>query len=564
MHWKFPSLEPQKIAKIINQIDLPESIASILIQRKINEPQLIKDFLSPSLSQLFDPFLMKDMDIAVSRIIQNIKKDIPIFILGDYDVDGTSAVSLLSLGISKLGGKVVPYIPNRKREGHGLSHEALETAVNSKADLLITCDCGINDIKEIKSANDLSLDVIITDHHIPSDKLPNAYAILNPKQNDCEYPFKNLCGSGLAFKLISALIERLNEKRFSAQDFIDIAALGTSADLVPLESENRVIVHYGLRSMQKSKRLGMQLLLKAGNVKEPMTLSVSKINFQISPLINAAGRLGDANLVVKLLITNDVNEGSKIINALDKENKKRQVIQSQVMIEAVKRATTISDNNKVILMEADGWHPGVIGIIAARIKSKFKRPTIIITFDPDGNGNGSARSLNDFNIYDALSEVKDHLISFGGHPQAAGFTLHKNKFNSFKNSLLKHTDKMSFNNVSRELELDGCLNLSEIDYAFVKLIQCLAPFGPGNPVPKFALKRLEIIGNPLIIGNGSHLRFQVKQNHKNLNVVAFGLAASYGDLILGKPIDIAGFPEINFWKGEKSLQFNAQDIRLSD
>lgn len=564
MHWKFPSLEPQKIAKIINQIDLPESIASILIQRKINEPQLIKDFLSPSLSQLFDPFLMKDMDIAVSRIIQNIKKDIPIFILGDYDVDGTSAVSLLSLGISKLGGKVVPYIPNRKREGHGLSHEALETAVNSKADLLITCDCGINDIKEIKSANDLSLDVIITDHHIPSDKLPNAYAILNPKQNDCEYPFKNLCGSGLAFKLISALIERLNEKRFSAQDFIDIAALGTSADLVPLESENRVIVYYGLRSMQKSKRLGMQLLLKAGNVKEPMTLSVSKINFQISPLINAAGRLGDANLVVKLLMTNDVNEGSKIINVLDEENKKRQVIQSQVMIEAVKRATTISDNNKVILMEADGWHPGVIGIIAARIKSKFKRPTIIVTFDPDGNGNGSARSLNGFNIYDALSEVKDHLISFGGHPQAAGFTLHKNKFNSFKNSLLKHTDQISFNNVSRELKLDGCLNLSEIDYAFVKIIQCLAPFGPGNPVPKFALKRLEIIGNPLIIGNGSHLRFQVKQNHKNLNVVAFGLAESYGDLILGELIDIAGFPEINFWKGEKSLQFNAQDIRLSD
>ena len=564
MHWKFPSLEPQKIAKIINQIDLPESIASILIQRKINEPQLIKDFLSPSLSQLFDPFLMKDMDIAVSRIIQNIKKDIPIFILGDYDVDGTSAVSLLSLGISKLGGKVVPYIPNRKREGHGLSHEALETAVNSKADLLITCDCGINDIKEIKSANDLSLDVIITDHHIPSDKLPNAYAILNPKQNDCEYPFKNLCGSGLAFKLISALIERLNEKRFSAQDFIDIAALGTSADLVPLESENRVIVYYGLRSMQKSKRLGMQLLLKAGNVKEPMTLSVSKINFQISPLINAAGRLGDANLVVELLMTNDVNEGSKIINVLDEENKKRQVIQSQVMIEAVKRATNINDNNKVILMEADGWHPGVIGIIAARIKSKFKRPTIIITFDSDGNGNGSARSLNDFNIYDALSEVKDHLISFGGHPQAAGFTLHKNKFNSFKNSLLKHTDQMSFNNVSRELKLDGCLNLSEIDYAFVKIIQCLAPFGSGNPVPKFALKRLEIIGNPLIIGNGSHLRFQVKQNHKNLNVVAFGLAESYGDLILGKPIDIAGFPEINFWKGEKSLQFNAQDIRLSD
>ena len=564
MHWKFPSLEPQKIAKIINQIDLPESIASILIQRKINEPQLIKDFLSPSLSQLFDPFLMKDMDIAVSRIIQNIKKDIPIFILGDYDVDGTSAASLLSLGISKLGGKVVPYIPNRKREGHGLSHEALETAVNSKADLLITCDCGINDIKEIKSANDLSLDVIITDHHIPSDKLPNAYAILNPKQNDCEYPFKNLCGSGLAFKLISALIERLNEKRFSAQDFIDIAALGTSADLVPLESENRVIVYYGLRSMQKSKRLGMQLLLKAGNVKEPMTLSVSKINFQISPLINAAGRLGDANLVVKLLMTNDMNEGSKIINVLDEENKKRQVIQSQVMIEAVKRATTISDNNKVILMEADGWHPGVIGIIAARIKLKFKRPTIIVTFDPDGNGNGSARSLNGFNIYDALSKVKDHLISFGGHPQAAGFTLHKNKFNSFKNSLLKHTDQISFNNVSRELKLDGCLNLSEIDYAFVKIIQCLAPFGSGNPVPKFALKRLEIIGNPLIIGNGSHLRFQVKQNHKNLNVVAFGLAESYGDLILGKLIDIAGFPEINFWKGEKSLQFNAQDIRLSD
>ena len=563
MQWDFKLSDFEKVAKIKKKLDLPELILNLLIQRKINDPQLIKDFLSPHYSQFYNPFLMKGMEKAVNRIIENIQKGIPIFILGDYDVDGTSAVSLLSLGILELGGKVVPYIPNRKNDGHGLSKRSLKKAIDTQANLLITCDCGIGDSENIEEANNLGLDVIITDHHLPGELLPNAYAILNPKQKNCTYPFKDLSGSGVAFKLVSGLVAKLKKPKLLWMKLLDIAALGTASDLVPLKSENRAIVYFGLQEMQLNKRPGLQLLLKAGNIRNNEILTVSKINFQIAPLINAVGRLSDANIVVRLLMTNNMNKASTIVNELDKENKKRQIIQKKIMSEALEKVAAYSKKTKLIFLKADNWHPGVIGIIAAKIKTKFKRPTVVITFDQNGNGNGSARSIEGFNIYEILLNVKSSLSSLGGHPLAAGFTLQKDKASLFKDLLMEQVNKTQIKLTKKNILLDGVLKISDINYPFIKLIQSLAPFGSGNPMPKFALKNLEIIGNPIIIGSGSHIRFIVKQNQKSLNVVAFGLADSYADLIIGKPVDISGFPEINIWKGDKTLQFNAQAIRLS-
>jgi len=563
MKWIFPSLESEKIKEIQDILDLPTQIVNILLQRKIDKPRLIKDFLSLDLSMLHDPFLMKGMDVAVERIIKNIKKRKPIFILGDYDVDGTSATSLLFLGIKELGGMVIPFIPNREFDGHGISERSITKAIDSGADLFITCDCGINESSIIKKSKSLGLDFIITDHHIPGENVPEALTILNPKQKECGYPFKELSGSGVAFKLVSALDLKLNKSNFLIKKIIDIAALGTASDLVSLTGENRLIVHHGFEKIKSNSCIGIKTLIHATNIKNLDEINVSNFNFKIAPLINAAGRMNDANIIVDLLTTENPIKASQIGNRLIKENKKRQLIQAIALKEAFSIAALIDKETKLILLKNDGWHPGIIGIIAAKIKNKFKRPSIIITFDQDGNGNGSARSLEGFNIYEILTPLKDYFDSFGGHPFAAGFTIQKKNFALFKKDLLDHVTKTKFKIVEKNLILDGKLNLNDINHQFINTINYLAPFGPGNLKPRFALEKLSIIGNPKIIGNGSHLRFQVKQNQKVIDVVAFGLSESYRYLIQGKLIDIAGFPEINNWKGKKRFQFNAQAIRLS-
>ena len=563
MKWIIPSPDSEKIKEIQEELDLPAQIVNILLQRKIDKPRLIKNFLSLDLSMLHDPFLMKGMDVAVERIIKNIKKKKPIFILGDYDVDGTSATSLLFLGIRELGGTVIPFIPNREFDGHGISERSITKAIDSGADLFITCDCGINESSVIEESKSLDLDFIITDHHIPGENVPEALTILNPKQKDCEYPFKELSGSGVAFKLVSALDMKLNKSNFLIKKIIDIAALGTASDLVPLIGENRLIVHHGFEKVKSNSCIGIKTLFQKTNIKNFDELNVSNFNYKIAPLINAAGRMNNANIIVDLLTTEDTRKASEISNRLIEENKKRQVIQRIALEEAFSKADLIDKETKLILLHNDGWHPGVIGIIAAKIKNKFKLPCIIITFDQDGNGNGSARSLEGFNIYEMLSHLKDYFDSFGGHPFAAGFTLKKKNFELFKKELLVHLAKTKFKMVEKNLILDGNLKLNDINHQLIKRIDYLAPYGPGNLRPRFSLEKLSIIGNPKVIGNGSHLRFQVKQNQKVIDVVAFGLTESYKYLILGKLIDIAGFPEINNWKGKKRFQFNAQAIRLS-
>ena len=563
MKWIFPPLQSEKIKEIQDKLDLPKQVVNILLQRKIDKPRLIKEFLSLDLSMLHNPFLMKGMNAAVERIIKNIKKKTPIFILGDYDVDGTSAASLLYLAIKKLGGMVMPFIPNREIDGHGISKRAIKKAIDGGADLFITCDCGINESTIIKEANNFGLDFIITDHHIPGENVPEAVAILNPKQKECEYPFKELSGSGVAFKLVSALDLELNKSNHLIGEIIDIAALGTASDLVSLTGENRLIVHHGFKKIKSNSCAGIKTLIQATNIKNIDEINVSNFNFKIAPLINAAGRMNDANIIVDLLTTKNIRRASDIGDRLIKENKKRQVLQGIALKEAFLRASLMDKETKLILLENDGWHPGVIGIIAAKIKNKFKRPSIIITFDQDGNGNGSARSMEGFNIYEILSLFKGYFDSFGGHPFAVGFTLQKENFELFKKDLLDHVIKTKFEIIEKKLILDGKLYLNDINHQFINAINYLAPYGAGNLKPRFALEKLNIIGNPKIIGNGSHLRFQVKQNQKLIDVVAFGLAESYKYLILGKLIDIAGFPEINIWKGKKRFQFNAQAIRLS-
>jgi len=566
MKWIFSSPNPELVSEIQKQYRIPETMASILAERRLTSSKVINTFFDPDLQNLHDPFSMKNMDQAVKRIIHAIKKNEPIMVFGDYDVDGTTAASILYTGLLNMGAEVSTYIPNREKEGYGMSDLGIDTAKKRDANLIITCDCGTNDFDHVDYANASGIDVIITDHHTPGEILPNAVAILNPKQKDCLYPFKELCGGGVAIKLLSGLVETLNLSFNLVYDLFDLAALGTSADLVPMIDENRIIVFHGLKVLRKSDRPGLRELLKVAGVDINHTISVGQVVFNVAPRINAAGRLGDANRSVQLLTTTDKSLAKMIALDLDDENKRRQLIQSQVVEEAMLKVNAEVDlkRDHAIVLGSYNWHAGVVGIAASKLKESFHRPTIIIGFDPEGNGKGSARSVSKLNLYQALKETSTQLVNYGGHPMAAGLSLHSDNFESFRTDFLSYVEtRLTQKDLEPTLYLDGEIKLEDIHTRFMTFLEKLSPFGPHNMRPKFGAFQLNVDGIPKIIGNGDHIRFKVKSGNKSFPVIGFNLAHKYQDLINEKPIDLAFVVEINRWRGQETIQLNARDIRSS-
>ena len=566
MRWIFPKLQSDQVRNAMEHYQVPESIAKVMVSRKLTDIDQTKLFFSPDISQLHDPFLMKGMARAVNRIIRNIETETPIFIFGDYDVDGTTGASLLYIGLSNLGAKVKTYIPNREKEGYGVSEMGIDKAGKLGADLFITCDCGINAINRVNYANEKGIDVIITDHHIPGETLPKAFSILNPKQVNCGYPFKGLCGGGVALKLLSGLVKKRGYSFDLITDLMDLAALGISADLVPMNDENRVIVHYGLQTLRTTRRPGLRELLKVAKVDIERDITVTQVVFHVAPRINAAGRLGDANRSVELLTTTDTGRAKELAQELDQENLSRRAIQQGVVDEALFLVNSEVDleKDKAIVLGSRGWHQGVVGIAASKIKEEFNRPAIIISFDEEGNGKGSARSIKGLDLYNALTATREHLVNYGGHAMAAGLAIHESKLSDFRNALLSYADSvLNENDLEPRLYLDAEIKLSDLNHRLMDFMKKLSPYGPGNMRPKFAVTNAKVIGNPKVIGNGDHIRFQVKQKQSAIDVVGFGLANHYQDLILGHPVDIACVIETNVWKGRESIQLNARDIRLS-
>ena len=556
MHWIFRSPKPEKVIELMGKYQIPEIIAKLMDARGLHEARNLERFFSPNISQLHDPFSMKNLDMAASRTIKNIKSKSPIFVFGDYDVDGTTGASLLHAGLSSLGANVKTYIPNREKEGYGLSELGIDKAEELGADLFITCDCGIYAINHVNYANKKGMDVIITDHHIPGNILPDAFAILNPKQNDCRYPFKELCGAGVALKLISGIVEKMRLSFDFIIDLLDLAALGTSADLVSMKDENRVIVHCGLQILRTTHRPGLRELLKIVNMDLYRDLTVNQVVFHIAPRINAAGRLGNANRVIELFTTTDKIRAKTLAIELNQENKMRQTIQQSVLDEAFLMVNTEFDlsRDKAIILGSQYWHQGVVGIVASKIKEQFNRPAVIISFDKKGFGKGSARSVNGLDLYKALNATGEYLDNFGGHAMAAGLTIKKSQLAGFRKSFLAYANKI-FQETDLEpiLYLDGIIKLTDVNKTFMDFLKKLSPYGPGNRRPKFAIRNVKISENPRIIGNGNHLRFQVKQNQNSFQVIGFNMAHHYQDLIKGKPIDIACIFEINRWKGQETI-----------
>ncbi len=516
------------VEALADSLNISQVLSRLLVLRDIKTYSQAKRFFQPSLDYLHDPYLMNGMDEATYRLIQALTENELITIYGDYDVDGTCATALLYLFLKELDANVEYYIPKRLTEGYGISKQGIDLVHQNGTSLLISVDCGITAIEETDYANELGMDVIICDHHQPKDKIPNAYAVLDPLKPNCNYPFKYLSGAGIAFKLAQGLADRIGKSEMPLK-YLDLAALAGAADIVPLTDENRIIVSEGLRQINESPRPAVEALIEISHL-HPGTLNSGQIVFTIAPRINAVGRLGDANRAVELLLTDNLDEARELARVLETENYERRKIDVdtfETAIELVEKSWK-RDDELAIILHQDEWHPGVIGIVASRLVERYYRPTVMLT-TIDGVAKGSARSISNFNIYDALKECEDSLIHFGGHQAAAGLALEVDKIDEFKekfNEVVRRS--VTEKDLQPEISVDSPLKFSEITPKFIRILDRFSPFGPGNMRPVFLSENLIVENTPRIVGK-NHLVCSLRQEgcDKVFDCIGFNLGDFY-------------------------------------
>ena len=560
--WDFLPAPPKEAVEALTRSLFKEvlpwhrTIASLLLQRGITSFEEARAFFNPSLADLHDPFLMKDMDKAVERILLAISSEQPILIYGDYDVDGTCSVAVLYLFLSAIYPNVFTYVPDRYREGYGVSSQGIDFADDNQIPLIITLDCGIKSHERVAYAHERGIDMIITDHHTPSETLPEALAVLNPKRADCSYPYKELCGCGIGFKLVQALCKTLDFSPETAYKYLDLVALATCADIVPLTGENRILVHTGLQLINQQPTEVMQLLL--ASAKRPV--EVRDLVFVAAPRINAAGRMEHAEKAVRFLIGRDLDKATE----LEYLNTQRKTTDEQITEQALCMILSQGEEEApATVVFSQDWHKGVIGIVASRLIETYYRPTIVFTQSGDVLA-ASARSVKGFNLYEALCECKDELIQFGGHTAAAGMTLRPENYERFKQKFQEVVERTLPQELrSPKLILSGKLPLSDITYTFYRCLQRFAPFGPKNMTPVFyahgvLAKEVRRVGKDF-----SHLRMILtdpKSNH-DFVAVGFGLAPQKELIESGQPLTIAYQLTENSSQGRTSLELVVKDVR---
>ncbi len=553
----------EEVTALSKQLNVPDVISRILLTRGIHSLETAKNFFRPSLLQLYDPFLMKDMHEGVERLRRAVLSDEKILIYGDYDVDGITSVSFLYMILKEIGAHVTYYIPDRQQEGYGLSDSGIQRAASQNTDLIVTVDCGITAHKEITLAKSLDIDVIVTDHHEPGLSLPDdAVAVIDPKRPDCDYPFKQLAGVGVAYKLGQGLLTRMDIDLSVLEHYLEFVAMGTAADIVPLVDENRVFVRVGLDKINAAENIGLRALMEVAGLlgKE---VSTGHIVFIIAPRINAVGRMGDAERAVQLLTTQDENKARVIADVLERENQHRKNVDEQTFKQAIEQAESLFDPDRTysLVLYRRGWHPGVIGIVASRVAERFYRPSILISVE-DGVGKGSARSISGFDLYDALSHCKDLLISFGGHKYAAGLSIAEEKIPEFRERFEAFAaSKISSDLLIPRLNIDALLTLDQIDSRFMKIIKLMGPFGPKNMRPMFQASNLQIVGSPTIVG-GNHLKFKIRQNGRVFDVIGFGMGNALQRVDANSHnLDLVFVVDENEYMGRKTIQLRVKDIR---
>ncbi len=563
--FKNKKLKESAVNETAQKHHISRTIATILLNRGIKDEE-ISAHLKKSMSGIINPTLMLDMDKAVERINTAIQKNEKIAVYGDYDVDGITSTALLYEFLSSLDADVEYYIPDRKGEGYGINIMAVNKLVKKHIKLMITVDCGITAIGEVEFAKLQGMDVIITDHHTCKDRLPTAAAaILNPKRDDCEYPFDALAGVGVAFKLILALAmsHGMNTNEVFSR-YVDIATLGTIADVVPLLGENRIIVDKGLKLMQIPRRKGLHAIMEVAGILGK-TVTASTIAFAIAPRLNAAGRLGTATTAVELLLTDDENRAREIALSLNEENKERQATEKQIFDEAA--AMIAKDVNfskkKVIVLAHENWHQGVIGIVASRLCDMYYKPCILISHS-NGIGKGSGRSIRSFNLFDALSHCEKHLTDFGGHAVAAGLNINMSDIDAFTAEINKYADStLTDQDMIPTVEIDCPLSERSVTLENAKALSNLEPFGMGCEKPVFALSAAQIANIAAIGADSKHLRLRISKNNCLINCIGFGMGEFASSLKCGDLINLAFQMDINSYQGYDSVQLLIKDIKPS-
>ena len=561
MNWVIKeNVDNEFVSTLSKELNISPILSSMLIKRDIKTFDQAKTFFRPNFEMLHDPFLMKDMSIAVERIQKAVEKKESIMIFGDYDVDGTSSVALLSLYLESLGLCVTKYLPDRKNEGYGISINAIDNALKKKQKLIIALDCGIKAHKQVEYAKKKGIEFIICDHHNPEKNIPKALAVLNPKRKDCGYPYKELCGCGVGFKLVQA-IESRHSNDNQIINYLDLVALAIAADVVPLTGENRVLAFIGLQIINSNPKLGIHCLLKK-NIKKEYT--ISDLMYYVGPRINAAGRIKHASLALELLMCNEINSAEKLALEIEDLNTSRREIEKDITNQAIDQVENSSKKlNSIVVFDSD-WNKGVIGIVASRLVDKYYKPSVVFCESSEGFLTASARSIKGLNLYSVMTKCKEHIDQFGGHKYAAGLTIKKENLEGFKKRFENIVSQTIDNNVfEQELLIESKINLSEITPKFFRILKQFEPFGPGNKSPVFLSENLQIKGKPLELGKEKeHIKLNLTQDNKiSYSSIGFWFSNKFNNLENKENFSAVFNIDENNWKNRSSIQLKLKDLK---
>ncbi len=563
------SAAPETVAQLSTELGIDGVLAELLVQRGVTTFEEARSFFRPRLEDLHDPFLMTDMDKAVERLHKAITEGEKILVYGDYDVDGTTAVAQVYSFIKMFSQNVSFYIPDRYDEGYGLSYKALDWAGDNDINLVITLDCGIKAIDKVEYARAKDIEVIICDHHLPEEELPAAVAILDPKREDCHYPFDDLCGCGVGFKLVQGYVQKYNLDPALLEPLLDLQVVSIASDLVSMTGENRILAHYGLKRLNENPRCGLLAMINLSKL-DPGHITIDDIVFKIGPRINAAGRMESGRLAVELLTATDDKTATRIGEEINENNNERKSIDREITqqaLEMVANGTALETENVTIVYNPT-WNKGVVGIVASRLVEAYYKPTVVLT-KSNGFITGSARSVSGFDLYSSIESCADILENFGGHVYAAGLTMKEEHLEEF----CRRMNKFVEGNITREeltpvVEIDACLNFSQITPKFVRLLRQFQPFGPGNNNPVFLTEDVYDAGNGRKVGAGGvHLKLdlmQESQPYRQIAAIGFNMSEYYDHIKAGNPIDICYSIVENFYRGSSTVQLRLKDIRERD
>lgn len=564
--WIMPlPLSEDRVAALAGSVGLPEDVCRVLLRRGIDSSDEARSFLRPHLASVHSPFDLPAMQAAVERVERSLAEDEKILVHGDYDADGMSAAALLTLGLRELGGRVEPFVPHRTRDGYDLSDAGIRRATEVGASLILTADCGVTAAAAVSKATSAGIDVVITDHHRPAGEIPRAIAVVDPMLPGSRYPFRDLAGVGVAFKLLSALYERAGVEAPSLNQHLDLVALGTVADQMPLIGENRVLVRAGLRALERTRKPGLRALLAIAGLQPDRRIEAEDISFRLAPRLNSVGRMDEADAGLRLLLAGEEGEAERLADHLERQNAERRLTDTRVFEEARKQAQSrVRDDDRAVILWGDDWHPGVLGIVASRLVESYHRPSIVISFDGDV-GRGSGRSTGGFHLFNALQECEPLLERFGGHQMAAGLTVRRERVEELAERLqdIARQDLADREPV-QELRLDLEVPVERLGDDLLRGLGHLAPFGSGNPTPilmvrDVALDRAARVGN-----DGGHLRFQLVAKGRRVPAIAFGMGRRLAEARSSERADVALEIAENSWNGRREVQARVLDFRSSE